>query len=582
MSILSRFNPKTNDFYFIIGEDGLVVVYFVDGAIKSRAFHTQPDMEETKEMRKWLIGDPDARISIFIDTLDQSYTQRALPVVGFWGAQKLAANRLQKDFSKQQLKAALSVGRLPTGRRDHVYIFASASHEGIVQNWLKFLLPFPNIIKGIYLLPIELYSVVEVLKADHKNHPALKIDAKQQKNPQDDSELGHWELLLVNNKSGGYRQVAYCNRTIIFTRLLSSSGNTEDDVMAGNIEQEIVSSVEYLRRIAVVDVRKIDLYLIIPDGIKQYLRTNRLGVTNAQIYNPYQLAQHLGTVDPLTKAKDRFTDPAVLAACYLHKKRLATMHIQETRRVMIMVNYISAGIFASYASVPMFGILALWQLMGVAQGVNNLSDLRQQSAVLKSQLATRTQAHDASKNQYGKNANVEKIKEMTSIFADITALNVNPLISIYKLAAISPSTVKIKDVKWKYLSTKSTAKPAKSAAAPELAGRRTNPKVVHSNSLSTEQAPPKTADAKSKAAPLFSYTGNFDITFNNPTENYAQLVDEYTDYTKQVTSAFADTSITVSNLPQNFSFSETQGLLKLTVTIKYPKDEPKQEKKIKL
>ena len=172
MQFLQKFHKLGNEFFFIIGEDGLVFSYFVEGVMKARGFFTNQDIEETKDLRRWLMGDPDAKISIFVDSIDQTYTQRSIPVVGFWGANSLAQNRLQKDHAKQQLKAALPVGRLAKGRRDYVYIFAAASHEGVVGNWLKFLLPFPNIIKGIHLLPIELYSVIEAIKI-HPAHKAL-------------------------------------------------------------------------------------------------------------------------------------------------------------------------------------------------------------------------------------------------------------------------------------------------------------------------------------------------------------------------------------------------------------------------
>jgi hypothetical protein len=583
MQFLKNLNKLGNEFFFIIGEDGLVFTYFVQGIMKARGFFTNQDIEETKDLRKWLMGDPDAKISIFVDSIDQTYTQRSIPVVGLWGANSLAQNRLEKDHAKQQLKAAIPVGRLAKGRRDYFYIFAAASHEGVVGNWLRFLLPFPNIIKGIYLLPIELYSVIEAIRVSHA-HNTLETNVDKTKKDikpgnkvsGENPELSKWEIILVNNKSGGFRQVAYCNGAAIFTRLLSSSGTIDDDVIAGNIEQEIISSIEYLRRIAVTDISSIDLYLIIPDTIKEHLRTNRLGITSISIHNPHQLSLKLGNADPLTKNKDRFADPSILALFATRKKRIALMHVKETRQVMQVVNTLSAGIWTIYASIPLLGILSLWHLFGVVNGITNLSDIKKQLDSVNAKLVISKQEKSKSESKYGKDVNINMIKEKAYIFADIEGSLISPLFIVHKVAGISPAIVKIRGINWQY----DAFREGSAGNQPNQQNRRLNRSEQRSSPQPLTSSPVNNNNNKSKLS--YKYSGNFTVVFDNSSGNYAELVDKYADYSRRLAATLSDHSTEISSLPQNFSFSEEQTKIKLSVDINFPKIEDVKKRELKL
>ena len=74
--------------------------------------------------------------------------------------------------------------------------------------------------------------------------PKIKKDKKNKE------ETGvRWKFLVTHNKVGGFRQVILRDGRAIFTRLTQPVGEVTPAVVAGNIEQEITSTIEYMNRL---------------------------------------------------------------------------------------------------------------------------------------------------------------------------------------------------------------------------------------------------------------------------------------------------------------------------------------------
>jgi len=80
-----------------------------------------------------------------------------------------------------------------------------------------------------------------------------------------------WQIFICHNKVGGFRQVAFKNDKILFTRLISSAIGESPDFVVGNIEQEVQNSFEYLKRLSLKEGENCDIYFIVSQEVKNRL-----------------------------------------------------------------------------------------------------------------------------------------------------------------------------------------------------------------------------------------------------------------------------------------------------------------------
>jgi hypothetical protein len=299
--MLGFFKKKTLDtFQISIGEEGAVVIYIKDGAIKNKLFVKSIADNDSNKFKQLLLSDPNAYIEIYIDTLDQSYVQRSIPAVGSFAVSSIAKSRLEREVPKDNLKSLVQISRAESGRKDWVYTFISVPYEEPISSWVEFLLPYNNILKGIYFFPIEIYAIIQKLES-FKPKALLEIGR---------SKKSEWDVVITQNKSGGFRQVAFLNGKIIFSRLLNNISDPIAEVIAGNIEQEITNSLEYLTRLSLGYEESINVYTILSEDVNKYIRTDKIKATNFFQYTPYSLAEKLELKNVAT-VSDKFTDPVI-------------------------------------------------------------------------------------------------------------------------------------------------------------------------------------------------------------------------------------------------------------------------------
>jgi hypothetical protein len=279
--MLNKFFTQHNNIYVSIGEEGIVVAYFIGNKLTKKTFVRSTNEQDSIELRKILLTDPDAYIHIFIDVQDQTYVQRTLPAISTFSISKLAYKRLEKETPKTHLKSCLQIGRTDVGRNDWIYVFISTAFESPISTWIQFFERYQNIIYGIHFLPVELSCVVKHLKKTYNssNHKVsiknyLKFFTFGNKN-KDHGNISIWEVLLTLNKSGGFRQVVFQDGKVIFTRLLNSIIDPNPDVIAGSIEQEITNSLEYLRRLSLKEKDEVYINMIVSSDIKKNIRRSK-------------------------------------------------------------------------------------------------------------------------------------------------------------------------------------------------------------------------------------------------------------------------------------------------------------------
>lgn len=341
MQLPAFLQDRQRKFVISIGDEGAVLVYMVAGRVEGRFFFNGPD---ALEIERVFLTDPEAPVYVLTDVTDQSYMQHSLPPVSAFNVQKLVKRRLDKDFDKNDVKGALLIERSKTGRKDWHYIFVSVRNDPPFSLWIETLNKLPNRLAGIYLLPVEAEAFIR--------------DVKKAVMAENVAKPAQWQMLVTHNKVGGLRQIILKNGRIAFTRMAQPVGGTSPGVIAGNIEQETLNTMEFLRRLSYEESAGLDIIIITSAEVKKQLEASRFHATNVFVLTPHEVAGQLG-LDKATEPKDKFADVVMLAYFGRQKKPI----LKLTTPLLTKVEQFAYGRIAlkgfTYLAIPLSVLLTL-------------------------------------------------------------------------------------------------------------------------------------------------------------------------------------------------------------------------------
>ena len=130
----------------------------------------------------------------------------------------------------------------------------------------------PNRFQGIYLVSVETETIIKDLER------AMGV-AKT-------GTGSEWKFFVSHNKVGGFRQVIMRNGRLIFTRMAQPIGESTPEVIAGNIEQEMLSTIEYMKRIGYDAAAGLDIYIVASDNVRAILDKSKFKANLFEIMTP--------------------------------------------------------------------------------------------------------------------------------------------------------------------------------------------------------------------------------------------------------------------------------------------------------
>jgi hypothetical protein len=232
--------------------------------------------------------------------MDQAYVQQILPPVSAFSIAKLVKRRLERDFPGDNIKGSIIVGRDKEGRKDWTVMLVALQQSAAVRGWTSVASDWPTRCAGLYLLPVEASGLMSRLQA------AL---AEQDK----EAEQATWQFLVSYNKISGVRQVVFRDGKIVLTRLGQPAVDSKPETIAGTIEQEIVGTKEYLKRMAYQDKDSLSIIVIAAEDIRKCIDVVRLQATSTHLITPHEAAMALH-LEGATQPTDRFGDALLGAA----------------------------------------------------------------------------------------------------------------------------------------------------------------------------------------------------------------------------------------------------------------------------
>lgn len=478
------FSSLKSRFVLMIGDEGAVLVYMENGVVVRRLFAPSSSTDHILSFDELFKAHPQTPIYVLVDMMDQSYVRHALPPVTQLSLGKLVQRRLDRDFSKDDITGSLNLGRETEGRRDWNFLLISLSYSDNLKGWLNLIYELPNRFSGIYLVPVETENFIQQLDValDASNQriieeapppqalPAETPEAppqseepspeKKKKKPslgsisigkrkkaadegkeQQQTSKSQWQMLVCHNKVGGVRQVVLKNQRLIFTRLTQALNESQPEVLAGNIEQEVLNTIEYLKRLSYNPKTGLDVYIILSQEVKSFISTLRFGATNIHVLTPFEAAELLNLKQAVLSG-DRFSD-VVLATSFgvSRKPRLRlnsnySARIQKLESGQMLMRATAAATITALIGYVGYGFLSMQNLSGTNK------DLQRSKRTHEENL---TNLKEISKQLP---ADVDEVVDMTFFYEILSEKNYTLLDFIKDVSSVVDDDSLVQSLRW--------------------------------------------------------------------------------------------------------------------------------------
>jgi len=329
-------------FILSIGDEGAILSHFDKGTLVNRVFVDSPFSPDIKLMKKLFELYPRLPITIYVDIIEQNYVHANLPPLSASAVKKQAAKKLTRDFQPNDLTNFVPLGREKEGRKDWKYLFISLANTEPFSNWIELVMEQKNKFNGVYVLAIESCALVMDLNTKIQDLPDFK-----------------WELVVMHNKISGFRIIAFNNKKIYFTRLTQHIiGENIAEVVAGNLEQEIVNTIEYLKRLGYSGEQDTHVSIIANADILKKLELSRMKFGRVDRYTPFSAAEKLG-LQYAVKENDKYADILASAHFANSDKRFLKFNSKLTLQIInLQIGLLATSVLGVIAMLALLGLVA--------------------------------------------------------------------------------------------------------------------------------------------------------------------------------------------------------------------------------
>jgi hypothetical protein len=428
---------KGSRFVLFIGDEGAILVHLKDRLVISRQFVPDAGQQNLDELGQTLSKDPKAPILMVVDSMDQSYVQQTLPPVSSMSVGKLIKRRLDRDLAGNDIKGAILLGREKTGRKDWNFMMIAQERSPQLNLWLEYVQELPNRFEGIRLVSVE------------AEHLLRSMDRAQGKGSKENPGA-EWKFFVSHNKVGGFRQVILRHGRIVFTRLAQPMADANTEVVAGSIEQEMLSTIEYMKRLSYNAQSGLDIVIVASQAIKESVDYRKFGATSVQSFTPFELSQLFG-IEGATQPADQFGDVVLAALIGASGKHVLALDVPQFKKINQCYQII--GLQRLAAVLVTIGLIGFAGYTGF-----NIYTLSNQIDKLQKDKEVNQRTLTALREEIKRtNLDVEKATDLIDLYRQLKKENVNPFEFIEKLKPLIVAPISLKSIEWTVSDTRPTS-----------------------------------------------------------------------------------------------------------------------------
>lgn len=415
----------------IIGDDGAILIYIEGSVVQSRNFIAHASEENLKEFESILSKNSKAPIFIVIDSMDQSFIQQSLPPISPLGVKKLIKRRLERDLGADVIKGYVLLERDSGGRRDWNFLMVSLENSPNLNLWFDFIDRVDNRVNGIYLLSVEAENIIKSIDL------ATGLPRRSKKNP----DVSQWKFFVSHNKVGGFRQVILKDDRIIFTRLTQPVGEVTAEVVAGNIEQEMASTVEYMKRLSFNLQQGLDIYVVASADINKAMDLSRILATNIYKFTPFEISEILG-ITGAAQPSDQFGDVVMSSYIASSKVHRLVLSLPKTLKVNNLYNIVRYQ--RTFVGLVVLGMLSYGGILGLGlmQKYTEIENLQQRKIIQQRKL-------DEINAEIKKSGiDIQKVGDTVALYEQLISEGQSPLGLLPRLRSAIIGSVGIREINW--------------------------------------------------------------------------------------------------------------------------------------
>jgi hypothetical protein len=337
-----------------IAEHGAVITIFHGQKTLEKLFIDLLDETSQNHIKNIFKKFSAAPIYIILDNHDQSYRKKNYPLLKKGDLKQVIKRDLASDIDKESIKNYIILDQnsdtKSKERKQWEVLFVSCPLSENTHQWLKFLLEFPNEIKGIYMAAIEMQLLFKNLEKNIN----LKSKIASKKN--------QVYCLILRNKISQIRQVVFSKHGMIFTRTIDYDFTKASDLE--KYEHDIYSTFEYLKRLY-SDLKMSEFEVVNILSEKELEKINKINNVELNFinYTPNQVAKELGYFDLLPN-NSAFCDLLISRSFYEAKKKqlkFSTKKIDFFHKFFLAINSLHYANLILIALVSLFCVMVVYE-----------------------------------------------------------------------------------------------------------------------------------------------------------------------------------------------------------------------------
>lgn len=511
--LLYRLKQLATSLHFVIniGDEGAILTLFQNKKLAKRLYAATANDYDVKQFRKLIELHPKASISVLIDNTDQSYLRQKIPPVNRVFLPRLIRKRMRRDVEPEDFAGAIRLGRSKQGRKDWNYVFVSVPHRPPVSEWMAFLDEFENPIHGYFLLPVELANICNhYVKTTKKQRPVQH----------------HWKLMVVHNKISGLRQVVLDKNKIIFTRVTNTTQEDIPEVVAGEIEHELINTIDYIKRITGDDHTEVSIVMSLESSIMHHINLPRLQCKDIHMLTPYQMAEHL-KIENACKETDKFCDTLV-AAHFAHYAHSDKIHTKKTQRFNQLLFAHKAALLTTIITTVYLVLHVIYNSLSMYTLHEDINYTQQQ----QEQITATWQSESKALGGYDIGT-ATQINNIANVYRILSSNAFSPLNSIAQLIPVLSQNMKVNHIYW-------------TLTDPVKKGR----------------------GKQKKAEPMVNLT--IELTLFNNESGIQNIFSNFDQFIVELESSFKEYTVKYSQLPSTFTFNDENKSIPIKINITGP------------
>ena len=356
-------------------------------------------------------------IYFILDNVGQNYNKKIFPDVGFFDLQSLVKRKFNYEIPKDDLKDKRFLGRNKK-TRNWEYMFISSPIDEVMSIWLDIINnKADNILAGIYMLPLETEGILKKIKR--------KLNIKK--------EQLSLDIVLIENRVSGFREITFINNKLSFTRILTQNLENQEKFNT-QFNENISRNIDYLKRFYTdFDSKDLNIYTITSNAFKNFM--NNLDTKDKYKIKSFSFLD-FSVLFGLKKKIEKFIEfgDILFEEMIMFSKKTISFSTKDMKQ-LVFLSFIG-NIFGKFRFVVFLFLIFsfFYSFLAFTKYTYKIEEAKKNYEKVVKDLDNKK------KEEFGSDVlNIDEIVDITSFYSDVKIVNKNPFAFLIDFSKLFPN-----------------------------------------------------------------------------------------------------------------------------------------------